>query len=227
MKSIQMTSIQKKLTVFLAVLFLVGVGMVGTSEASTVISVTPSSQTIAPGDVASVDITVSGVTQAIGAFSFLLSFNDSILGAPATFTPDPDGAMGAGLDFSFGFTGAGGSPLDLYFLAEYQGTLSEADLLAMEAPGFVLARVTWTGLNQGLSPLTLSVHPSTGVYLSDYDGLLEVPATAVNGSVCVADPLSRTNPCATTPEASTLSLMVAGLATLAFVTRKRQARAEV
>src|SRR5262245_46137605 len=111
-----MTSIRKAMRV-LAVAALVAAGFVATSEAST-ISIVPGSQTIAPGGTASVDIVLSGLgaNETVGAFSLLLTFNSAILGAPESFTNDPDAKMGpAPLDLSLGFAG---NTLDLYFLAD-------------------------------------------------------------------------------------------------------------
>jgi len=222
-----MTSI-RKIVRLLAAVALVGAGLVGTSEAST-ISVIPGAQTIAPGGTATVDIILSGLTagETVGGFSFLLSFSNAILGAPDSFTNDPDSKMGPlPLDLSPGFTGLGGSPLSLFFLAD--GVISEAALKVLEGTGFRLATVSFTGLAEGLSPLTLSVSPLTGVFLSDYLGTGVIPATAVNGSVCVDDPQTPGNNCnaSDVPEPATLSLLGAGLAAL-VARRRRQARSEM
>ena len=127
-----MPSIRRKTMLrFLVATALVGAGFVGTSEATT-ISVLPNTQTFAPGATVSEDIVVSGLGagDTVGGFSFLLSWDSSILGAPQSFVNDPDHKMGAlPLDLSDGFTG-GGSPLSIFFLAD--GVISEPALRASE-----------------------------------------------------------------------------------------------
>jgi hypothetical protein len=220
-----MTSIHRAVQ-FLAVLAMVGAAFVGKSEGG-IISVLPSTQTIAPGGTASVDIVLSGLAagETVGGFSLLLSFNNSILGTPDSFVNNPDGKMGLlPLDLSPGFTGGSGSPLSLYYLAD--GFITEPNLKLAEGAGFRLAMVNFTGLAEGLSPLTLGISPLTGVFLSDYLGTGVIPASAVNASVCVDNPSTAGDPCATqnvVPEPGTIALLGTGVAAL-VVRRRRQAR---
>lgn len=191
------------------------------SEAAT-ISLIPATQTIAVGGTATVDVVVSGLlaSETVGGFSFLLSFDGSKLGAPAGYT------VGAGmgpvpLDLSGGFAGLGGSPLDMFVLAD--GALDEPTLKAGQGASFTLAQVTLTGLAEGLSGLTLSVVPGAA-FLSNFDGTAEIAAQVINGSVCV-DNSGTGQACDTAfiPEPATMSLLGTGLATL-FVRRRRQQR---
>jgi hypothetical protein len=200
-------------------------GFVASSQAA-LISVVPGSQTIAPGGTANIDIVLSGLgaNEVVGGFSFLLSYNNAILGAPATFTANPGNVMGAApLDLSGGFTGLGGSPLDVFVLAD--AAISSADLKTAEGAGFTLATVHLTGLTEGLSALTLSVSPSQGAFLSDFLGEATIPTVAANGSVCVDDPATPGNRCisATVPEPGTLILSLLGA--VAFIGGRRKARA--
>lgn len=218
-----MTSIRKAVRLLVASV-VVAAGFVATTEAST-ISVLPNTQTIAPGGTATVDIVLSGLTagETVGAFSLLLSFNNTIIGPPEVASVDPDLKMGAHdplNDFSLGFSGG---TLDLFYLANLATFPTDAQLKASEGAGFRLATVSFTGLTEGLSPLTLAVSPQTGVFLSNFAGTAAIPASVANGSICVDDPQTPGNRCAAQapiPEPATLSLLGAGLA--AAVARRRR-----
>jgi PEP-CTERM motif len=223
-----MTSIRNISRLFIAAA-LVAVGLVGTSDAST-ISILPGSQIVGPGGAASVDIVLSGLTagETVGGFSAILTWDAPIL-APFSYVIDPGGKMGAydiNDDFSLGF---GAGTLDLFYLANLDpvvGFPTDALLKASEGDGFVLATVTFTGLAQGVSPLTLSFKPADGAYLSDFDGhaFAATSINTVNGSVCVTDPLApncgRSVEPGPVPEPATLSLLAAGL--IAAAARRRR-----
>ena len=200
---------------------LAAAGAVAPTQAA-LLTVTPSSQTIGLGGTAGVDIVLSGLTptETVGGISFLLSFNSGILGAPGSFTVDPGVVLGAAsLDLSGGFGAGTTSPLDVFMLADL--SLTEPQLKAAEGTGFTLAHVSLTGLAEGVSPLTLGVSPSTGGFLSNYDGTALIPATAVNGSVCVDNPRTPGNPC-TVPEPGTIALALIGAGFTALVGRRRR-----
>jgi hypothetical protein len=201
---------------------LLGAGFAVSSGAAT-ISLVPSTQTIAPGNATNVDIVLSGLapTETVGAFSFLLSFNNAIL-LGNSFTIDPGGIFGPGaLDLSGGFVPVGGSPLDVVFAADV--LIDEPTLNGAEGTGFTLATVNFTGLAEGLSPLTLAAAPSLGVFLSNFAGTGEIPASAVNGSICVDSPNGRISPCVgSVPEPATLILSALGAGVAALVGRRRR-----
>ena len=119
--------------------------------ASPIVSIVPNDQTIAVGDPASIDIIVSGLTDPVGGYSILLTFNGAFISG-TSYTYDPDGKMGTPVDFSFGFTGAGGSPLDIFLFPDAGQT--EASLSALQGASFRLATVSFLGVANGLSPLT-------------------------------------------------------------------------
>lgn len=196
---------------------LVGVSA-GTAAAAPVIKLSPASTLIGLTTAFSVDIIVEGLDdasdEAVGGFSALLSFDDSLLSGVG-YTVDPDGKMGAETDLSFGFTGGAGSPLDLFFVAE--AGLDAAALSALQGTGFRLATISFTsGVLEGLSSLKLSVVGAGGTFLSDADGF-ELPATAEEGKVCVSRTLT---PC-TVPEPGLFSLVASGLVAGLAAARRR------
>jgi len=179
--------------------------------ASPIVSISPASQTIGVGGFATIDINVSGLTDPTGGFGLTLTFNNTILSGES-YTNDPDVKMGASpLDLSGGFSG---NTLDLFFVAD--PTETEASLGLSEGAGFRLATVTFKGLLDGLSPLTLS-----SVVLSNWNGDSTLEGVeSVNGSVCVGIPGV---PCTNAPEPGTLLLVASALGVLVLRRRKQAA----
>jgi len=177
--------------------------------ASPIVSISPASQTIGVGGFATIDINVSGLTDPTGGFGLTLTFNNTILSGES-YTNDPDVKMGASpLDLSGGFSG---NTLDLFFVAD--PTETEASLGLSEGAGFRLATVTFKGLLDGLSPLTLS-----SVVLSNWNGDSTLEGVeSVNGSVCVGIPGV---PCTNAPEPGTLLLVASALGVLVLRRRKQ------
>lgn len=175
------------------------------------VSVSPASQTIGVGGLATVNIIVSGLTQALGGFEFDLGFNSTILSSVG-FTPNPDNKMGAvPFDSSFGFTGGS---LNVFYLADQFAT--EAALAAAQGASFTLATVSFTGLAAGLSPLTL-----TRVDLSNFTGGATIAGVGVaNGDICVV-PAGTAGGCATVPEPGTLVLLTLGMLGMGLTRRRR------
>ena len=177
------------------------------------VSVSPATQTINVGDPASIDIVVSGLTQpadAVGGFSLKLGFNNALLSG-VSYLNDPGGKMGAvPLDLSTGFAGG---LLDLFFVADASET--QATLAASQGASFTLARVSFTGLAPGLSPLTLS-----NVVLSNWDGTATLRGVQTsNGNICVA--AVGANGCPQVPEPGTLALLTLGMLGMGLTCRRR------
>lgn len=211
MKSLKMTGR------ILALVLMASASLAVRAEAAT-ISIVPGSQNALIGDLVTADIVVSGLLadESVGGVSLLLSFSNILSGTG--FTIDPGDNMGFDLDpanndFGSGFTGLGGSPLELFFLAD--ASLNHAALKALQGASFTLATVTFTAVANGVSPLVLSLAAGEGAaFLSDAEGFV-IPAQAVNGSVCVGPDCARK-----VPEPTSLSLLGLGLSIVAMRMRK-------
>ncbi|HQR12103.1 MAG TPA: PEP-CTERM sorting domain-containing protein [Casimicrobiaceae bacterium] len=197
----------------LAALGLAAGVLMSPAMATPIVSISPVNQTIGVGGTATIDIIVSGLTDPTGGFSLILNYNNAILSG-LSFANDPDVKMGAApLDLSAGFTGIGVLHLDLFFVAD--AGMTEADLAASEGSGFRLATVSFTGLADGLSPLSLA-----DVVLSNWDGTATLDGVETrNGQVCVS---STGAPCSTVPEPGSILLVATALGALA-IRRRRQA----
>lgn len=200
-----MTSINKVMRV-LALAAILGAGFAVQAEAIPIVSVSPSSTSVAVGDTFSIDILVSGLGagEEVGGYSLFLAFDSSKIKGTG-YTDDPDSKMSPGTAFPpVGFGAGGASPLELFFVADAGTDLST------QGGGFRLARVTFEAIAPGLSRLKLS---KIGSFLSDGAGA-DLPATAQHGSVCVGDPAG-----CKVPEPGLLALLGAGLS--AFAMRRR------
>ena len=207
-----MKTISRTMRVLAATTALAANVLLSQALASPTVSISPASQDINVGDPATIDIIVSGLTDPVGGFSFIMSFNDTkILGV--VYLNDPDGKMGAKpLDLSLGFAGATAdkSPLDIFFVADE--TETEASLAAKQGAGFRLTSVGFVGLANGLSPLILS-----DVVLSNWDGTETLADVGVrNGQICVG------GNCAQAPEPATLLLLGGALGALGIIRRRKQ-----
>ncbi|NOT43083.1 MAG: PEP-CTERM sorting domain-containing protein [Acidobacteria bacterium] len=191
---------------------LVAVGSAAKAEALT-ISITPSTQDAFVGNLVSVDIVASDITDPIGGFFFEIDFNDAVLSGDS-YTNDPDSKMGpAPLELSGGFAGGNGSPLDLFFIAD--AGWDETDLGTAQGASFILATIRFMAVGTGLSPIRINAFD-----ISNWDGSSSLPAAAVNGSVCVGPQGSTVPPNCTVPEPGLFAMLGVGLAGLVVARRR-------
>lgn len=201
---------QKTITPALGALALAIAAFAGPSLAAPVVYIDPVSQDVAVGATAGVNIVVAGLNQpaeAVGGFSLTLGFNSSLL-AGLTFNIVPGGQFGANpLDLSDGFMGG---TLDLFFVADEDA--DQGELAALQGGSFVLASITFEGLQAGLSPLTLS-----NVVLSNWDGSEDFGDIGTrNGQICVGGNC-------TVPEPASYALALVALGAAGLARRRAKA----
>jgi predicted extracellular nuclease len=142
------------------------------------ITVSPSSQQIAVGEVASVTVSVSdlvnGAAPSLGTFDIDLDFNPAVLSFNGW-------TFGTGLDVLGLGSLQGSGPVGPGLLNFFEVSLdSVADLNSLQLDAFNLFTVTFNAIAAGTSGLTLHVNA-----LGDAEGLA-LPADLHNGDVAVA-----------------------------------------
>lgn len=185
---------------------------VSQAQAAAVITIVPTAVSLNAGNPLGVDIFVSGLTQALGAFAFNVNYDGTrlaLLGLPG-FVADPDTKMGNALnpavDLSLGPLGASVNfnVLPGFFLAA-----DEAVLFGIQGSGasFRLGHLDLSALNNpGFASISVG-----GISLSNYLGTATIPFTAQGARVCVGG--ACTNPI---PEPTTPLLVIAALGALAL-----------
>lgn len=179
----------KNLWKVMGVMMFAAVAALGSATAvdAALVGIDPGSQSIGVGQEVTIDLVVSELTETIGGFSAVISFDPALL-AGVSFVVDPDGYFADPLDLSGGF---GLGSLDLFLVGDPQAL----------QPNFKLATATFTALGAGLAALALS-----GVELSDALGLTFLIPDTQNGQVAVL----------AVPEPISLALLGTGLALVAL-----------
>lgn len=193
------------------------------AQAAPVITVVPSDLNPGFGSALGVDIMLSGITQAVGGFSFTLTYDAALL-TFGSYVADPDTKMGSALfpadDYSVGHSGNTVS-VDIlagFFGGDPNGADSEAALFALQGAGFKLAHVDFTA---GAAPGGLANLNLTAFSLGDFTGGLTIASTAVNAQVCVGGNCGAgPNPI---PEPSSMLLLATAVVGLLVSSKARRA----
>lgn len=207
----------------LAAIALAAAALLSQAQAAPALSVslTPATS-VAIGGAVTVDVFVSGLTQAIGGYSFDLTYDTSRM-LFGSFLADPDTKMGdllnPALDLSLGNTGL---HVDFTVLAGFFAAADEATLAALQGPGFRLGTASFTaGPNSGFASFGLS-----GYSLSDYSGLNDIADVTASGARLCVLPVGA-NDCNggnnDVPEPATALLLAAAFGGLVASRRKQSA----
>ena len=195
-------------------LFLLILTAVWHSPSSAVtISLDPSTQTVGTGSAVSVGLDISGLGDgtalSLGSFDIDILYNPLVLTFDSATFGDP--GLGNQLDlFGFGtINDAGLLGSGVLNVFELSFDLPE-DLDDFQAPAFRLATLNFTALLPGTTSLTLDVFE-----LGDADGLAITDFTTEDASVTVGAPST------TVPEPSAAVLLLAGLAGIAALRKRR------
>lgn len=195
--------------------------VVSQAQAAPIVSVNLSTSNVQLGSGLGVDINVSGLTGALGGFSFDLDY-DGTRFAFSSFLADPDTKMGTALIPAGNFSGGNlGNSVNFVVLAgclpgpQPLTCVPEATLAGLQGTGFTMGRVGLTATSLGFASLNLR-----NVFLSDFAGSSIRDVTARGARVCVSS--DGLTPCANViPEPTTPLLVMAALGALALI-RKRQ-----
>jgi len=204
----------------LAAIAIAASAFVSQAQAAAVITIVPSVATLNVGDPLGVDIFVSGLTQALGAFAFNVTYDGTrlaLLGLPG-FVADPDTKMGdllnLAVDASLG--PIAGPAVNFNVLSGFFALADEATLFAIQGSGaaFRIGRLDLSATNPGFASIGLS-----GFSLSTYDGVTTIPSTGQDVRVCVGGTCANNQ----IPEPTTPLLVVAALGALALIRKQKTA----
>lgn len=183
------------------------------------LALTPAAN-VAFGGAVGVDIFVSGLTGAVGAYNFDLNYDSSRM-MFSSFSADPDTKMGDAADPALDLSTGNTSPLvNFNVLSGFFAPADEVTLAGLQGTGFKLGHANFTALsNAGFAAFSLA-----NVSLSDYSGLNAIANSATGGQLCVSAPGSAA-PCggSNVPEPASALLVAAALGGLALSRRQSKA----
>lgn len=202
----------------LAALALAAAGFLSQAQAAPVLSVslTPSANVALNANV-TVDIFVSGLTQAIGGYSFDLGYDTARM-TFGSFLADPDTKMGdtsnSAVDLSLGPQGLS---VDFTVLAGFVDPGDEPTLAGLQGTGFRLGTASFTaGPSTGFASFGL-----TGFSLSDYSGQNDINGVTASGAqLCVSQDGATSCNNTNVPEPASALLVAAALGGMAASRRK-------
>lgn len=181
----------------------------GTASAAPILSIVPPSQDGALGTPLSVDVLITGLgdgaAPSVGAFQTTISFDPLILAVNTVSFGDPvlgDQLDLFGLGSLFFYDDFISGQVDLFEISFD----SPVDLDTLQAPDFVLARITFDVIGVGHTLLSLS-----NVVLSDSGGLAAIPVDLIDGEVTAV------------PEPAAFALAAFGIVAFYACGRRRRA----
>jgi hypothetical protein len=196
----------RKTLVIPVIAILIALALPVTGSADPILSITPAFQSGNIGDIFTVNLILSGLTagQEVGGFDVDISFNSSIL-APLAITLGV--GLGTGLDqFTVANSFAGG----VADIAQFS-FLDELSLQTLQGGSFLLATLTFQGIANGLSNLTIT----QAIFSDGNFNSQPLPVSLVNGAIQVGSATSL-------PAPGTLLLLGAGMVVLGLQRRWRK-----
>ena len=191
----------------------------GSANAAIVFSFTPATSQIAIGGVAEVEVSISGLdAEVLSSLDLNFFFNGAAAGFSfAEFAPTVS-ALGGG-DAFFDFDVATSTEIGIIAYS----LLDDPDLASQQGDGFLLGTISFTGVADGVTTITLGSDPS---FERNFVGLGAESLTVQVGSACIA---VGTGSCEVAPVPEPASFALAGVALLAAGVagrNRRRARTE-
>jgi len=184
---------------------IVAVSLMSSQSWATSLTLNPAASSISGNEFLDVFVNVNDASDGIGAFNITINFDENILTCVDFQLMDKLGDYndpGSAWDLS---TGIGINSVNISELS----LLSSSELSALQEPSFALAKITFQGLHNGISPL--AINESAEGY-----------QVVTNGGTDITSSVTTNGASVYVPEPSTLMLSLCGFLSLVCLVVKRK-----